>query len=150
MPRDKSREQGLNVNMSRTTKENIRLSTRNSGQAGRNAWDTNVVVRIKSHLKGDTVQHHPTVTTVFSWFSQDSNDDAFLFSLGESSGYHLCASVGCHGGGRHRAHLWGDVVQAGVRCSSPTQFSVHTRVGNHSKWTRVGAGHCERCAKTRS
>lgn len=66
------------------------------------------------------------------------------------SGYHLCASVSCHRSRSHRAHLRGDVMQAGVRCSRSAQLSVYTRVGNHSKRTGVRAGHRQRCTEAGS
>lgn len=64
--------------------------------------------------------------------------------------YHLCAPISCHCSSGHRAHLWRNVMQAGVGCSCSAQLSVNTRVGNHSKRTGVRAGHCQRRTETRS
>lgn len=64
--------------------------------------------------------------------------------------YHLCASVSCHCSGCDRTHLWRNVMQPAVCCCGSNQLSVHTRVGNHSKRTRVRAGHSQRRAESRS
>lgn len=67
--------------------------------------------------------------------------------LSVSLTYHLRASVRCDRCRRHGAHLRGDVVQARVGGPCSAQLSVYGRVGNHSKRTRVRAGHRQRCAQ---
>lgn len=55
--------------------------------------------------------------------------------------YHLCASISGNRGGRHRAHLGGNVLQAAVGRPGSAQLSVDSRVGHHSEGVGVGAGH---------
>lgn len=65
------------------------------------------------------------------------------------SEYHLCASVSCHRSSSHCAHLWRNVMQAGVGCPCSTQLPVYTRVSDHSKWAGVRTGHGQRRTETR-
>lgn len=62
--------------------------------------------------------------------------------------YHLCASISGHGGGgRHRTHLRGNVLQAAVGRPGSAQLSIQTRVSHHPEWVGVGAGHRQRRAE---
>lgn len=58
--------------------------------------------------------------------------------------YHGGAPVGHHSGSSSRcAHLRGHVVEAGIGGTGAGQLAVHARVGHHSKWGGVWAGHCQ-------